>query len=153
MNHNFSSVVCPPKLPSMAERFTIDQNFSRKRKESSIQFQAPGSNKLSLRIGNSERRTLLCVNELAIRAHTMEVFYGCRAVAPMRFRPRCDYCSLTTICGAGRLIPTCAVTFCKPAVSASICFCCSASSDSKSFVSCSTFRCSLRNSLSNIAFT
>ncbi len=34
-----------------------------------------------------------------------------------------------TICCAGLFSSTCALTFCKPAVSASICFCCSASLD------------------------
>jgi len=32
VNHNFSSVVCPQKLPSMARRFTIDQTFLEKEK-------------------------------------------------------------------------------------------------------------------------
>src|SRR5438552_19120626 len=32
MNHNFSSVVCPQKLPNMARRFKIDQTFLEKEK-------------------------------------------------------------------------------------------------------------------------
>ena len=32
MNHNFSSVVCPQKLPSIARRFKIDQTFLEKEK-------------------------------------------------------------------------------------------------------------------------
>jgi hypothetical protein len=32
VNHNFSSVVCPQKLPSIARRFKIDQTFLEKEK-------------------------------------------------------------------------------------------------------------------------
>jgi hypothetical protein len=54
-----------------------------------------------------------------------------------------------TTCGAGLLASSCALTFCSPAVSVSICFCWRAI-----VASCSSFlECSLRNSLSNIAFT
>jgi hypothetical protein len=54
-----------------------------------------------------------------------------------------------TVCAAGLFSSSCALTFCRPAASASICFCCCAI---VVFNSC-TVRCSLRNSLSNIAFT
>ena len=55
--------------------------------------------------------------------------------------------------GVGLLASSWAFTFSKPEVSDLICFSCAASLDSKSFFSCSTLRCSLRNSLSNMAFT
>src|SRR5206468_7851477 len=49
----------------------------------------------------------------------------------------------------GLAAASCALTFCKPAVSASICFCW------RAIISCWSrmLRCALRNSLSNIAFT
>jgi hypothetical protein len=31
VNHNFSSIVCPQKLPSIARRFKIDQTFLEKK--------------------------------------------------------------------------------------------------------------------------
>ena len=33
-------------------------------------------------------------------------------------------CQFNTVCGAGLFNSSCALTFCRPAVSASICFCC-----------------------------
>src|SRR5438105_15731 len=60
------------------------------------------------------------------------------------------------IFGAGTLSSTCSLTFRTVVVSASICFCCFASAVlSSAIVLCcsATFRCSFRNSLSNIAFT
>src|SRR5881396_2902460 len=59
----------------------------------------------------------------------------------------------TSVCCAPLLASTCALTFCNPAVSASICFCCCETLAWKSFFKSSTFLCSFRNSLSNIAFT
>ena len=59
----------------------------------------------------------------------------------------------TSVCCAPLLASTCALTFCNPAVSASICFCCCETVAWKSFFKSSTFLCSFRNSLSNIAFT
>src|SRR5437588_7418548 len=52
----------------------------------------------------------------------------------------CLYLLFKTTCGAGLLDSSWALTFCRPAVSASICF-----------SNRSTLRCSFRNSLSNIA--
>jgi len=52
-----------------------------------------------------------------------------------------------TVCCAGLFSSSWALTFCKPAVSASICFCCSTT---VVFNSC-IVRCSLRNSFSNAA--
>ena len=59
------------------------------------------------------------------------------------------YWLFSTVCGAGLLTSSCALTFCRPAVNASICFCWRAM---VAPCSCTT-RCSLRNSFSNIAFT
>src|SRR4029077_10951150 len=54
-----------------------------------------------------------------------------------------------TGCGAALITSSCALTFCRPAVSTSICFCWRAM-----IAPCSSIlRCALRNSLSNIAFT
>jgi len=83
-----------------------------------------------------------------------------RGVTPMR-RPsshkigshlgslRQRHRSFKTVSGAGLFSSSCALTFCRPAVSASICFC------KRAMVApCScTVLCSLRNSLSSIAFT
>jgi hypothetical protein len=37
MNHNFPSVVCPQKVPSMAKRFPIDQIFLEREKDCSAE--------------------------------------------------------------------------------------------------------------------
>src|SRR5882724_819117 len=59
------------------------------------------------------------------------------------------YGLFNAVCGAGLITSSWALTFCRPAASASICFCWCAMVAS----CCSFLRCSLRNSLSNIAFT
>ena len=59
------------------------------------------------------------------------------------------YWLFRTVCGADLLTSSCARSFCRSAVTASICFCKRAM-----IASCSSIRrCALRNSLSNIAFT
>src|SRR5262249_32779722 len=86
---------------------------------------------------------------------------------PVFHRHGCIYRLFSTVCGAALLTSSCALTFCSPALSASICFWCCAAVACRSFfnsamvASCScTLRCSstnalcsLRNSLSNIALT
>src|SRR5437667_3415110 len=59
------------------------------------------------------------------------------------------YSLFRPVCGAGLLISSWSVIVWRPAVSAAICFC----SLARIAPCSSTLRCSLRNSLSNIAFT